>query len=149
MKLKSFFFAFLPIITLLCVKDSQVVQLLSVGGRAGVTANIGRGRITQQYFIFISSHCNIQPTRHNALASGSRGNSRALLPSPLSSEFLSRSDILCFSTNECLLPPGPPPFFKFVALFVCFERERIPSSLGAVSTEPKAGPKPTNCEIMT
>ena len=28
-------------------------------------------------------------------------------------------------------------------------RERIPSSLRAVSTEPDMGLKPTNCEIMT
>lgn len=51
---------------------------------------------------------NIQPTWHNARHLSSHGNSRALLPSRRQYKFLSRSNIICFSTT---VPPSPGASF--------------------------------------
>lgn len=57
------------------------------------------------YFHFIPLQYPIHMAQ--CLSSSSHGNSRALLPSSLPSEFLSRYNILCFSTTVCLCcPPG-------------------------------------------
>lgn len=77
------------------------------GGRGRFNRSYQRERIIQQYMQYIlSSHCSVHPTWHKAPHPAAMLTLEHFSPSPLSSEFLSRFSIFCFSTTVCFPHTG-------------------------------------------